>query len=268
MINIAIATRQPIFRAGLAKLIATEDDLRIVAQPLSVAHLHNAIQTLRPHVVLLSSDFFVAMEECAAVIRLASADNFGTLVLTERAEQVFEFVALGARGVLPRKVQGGTLIDGIRRVAGGETCLQTEGDTRSPDGADPVGQRVASRLSGRELGIVAAMLRGHKNADIANQLGISLPVLKKFIGVIYDKAGVWGRLELALFVLHHQVLSLAHPVKQPAAQPDRRPSTARESRTVELMFQSSTKSEHRPGSHSNPRGTSFGTTGAPLRCGK
>jgi hypothetical protein len=108
------------------------------------------------------------------------------------------------------------------------------------------------------------MLRGHKNADIANQLGISVPLLKKFIGVIYDKAGVWGRLELALFVLHHQVLSLAHPVKRS----DGRPSTAREGRAVELMFQSSAKSGRRSAVGSRSRGTSLGTTGAPPECGK
>src|SRR3954469_2131473 len=99
MINIAIATQQPIFRTGLAKIIAVEDDLRIVAQPLSVAHLHNAIARLRPHIVLLSSDFLTVTEDFTAVIRLAAACGFGTLVLTERTEQSLEFLSLGAQGV-------------------------------------------------------------------------------------------------------------------------------------------------------------------------
>jgi DNA-binding NarL/FixJ family response regulator len=268
MINIVIAAQQPIFRTGLAKLIATEDDLRIVAQPLSLPHLHNAIEKLSPHVVLLSSDFFFTIEDLAAVARLAMARGFAILMLAERVEQAYEFVTRGIRGVLPRKVHGDALIEGVRRVAAGEVCIQTEVDAGAPVGADPVGQRVASRLSGRELRIVAAMLRGHKNAEIAEQLGIALPLLKKYVGVIYDKAGVWGRLELALFVLHHQVLALAHPGKRPATFPVRLEAAGRESTAVDRMFRGSAKSGRRPATGSSSAGTSFGTTGAPPRCGK
>lgn len=268
MINIVIATQQPIFRTGLAKLIATEDDLRIVAQPLSVAHLHSAVARLRPHLLLASSDFFADMEDFASLTRFAAAANCGTLVLIERPEQALEFVALGLRGVLPRKVHGDTLLEGIRRVAGGELCLQTEADSGSPIGADPIGEKVASRLSGRELRIVAAILRGRKNADIAKQLGISVPLLKKCVGGIYEKVGVWGRLELAVFMLHHQVLALAQRGKRLSDLPTQLAAATRESRAVERMFRPSTKSGQRSGLGSRTRGTSFGTTGAPPECGK
>jgi len=267
MINIVIATQQPIFRTGLAKLIATEDDLRIVSQPLSVAHLHSAIARLRPHLLLVSSDFFAAMEEFASISRLTVAAGCGTLVLAERPEQALEFAALGFPGILPRKVHGDTLLEGIRRVAGGEICLQTEADSERPIGADPVGQRVASRLSGRELRIVAAILQGMKNAEIAKHLGVTVPQVKKYIGGIYDKAGVWGRLELALFTLNHQVLALAHPQKRLAAISTQASATM-ESRSVERMFRSAANSGRRPGIGSRTRGTSLGTTGAPPECGK
>jgi len=266
MINIVIAAQQPIFRTGLAKLIATEDDLRIVAQPVSIPHLHNAIEKLHPHVVLLSSDF-IAVEDFVSVAHLSATSNVGTLMLTEMPEQALQFVAVGVNGVLPRKVHGDTLIEGIHRVARGEICLQTEADARSAVGSDSVGHRVASRLSGRDLRIVAAMLRGHKNAEIAEQLGIALPLLKKYVGAIYDKAGVWGRLELALFVLHHQVLALAHPGKRPTVLPFRI-EDGQESAAVDRMFRPAAKSGRRSANGSSSRGTSFGTTGAPPRCGK
>ena len=268
MINIVIATQQPIFRTGLAKLIATEDDLRIVAQPLSVAHLHSAISRLRPHVLLASSDFFADVEDLAAVTRLAAAANCGTLMLTERPEQALEFVAFGLEGVLPRKVLGDTLLEGIRRVADGEMCLQTEADSDAPIAADPVGQKVASRLTGRELRIVAAILRGLKNAEIAKQLGITVPLVKKCVGGIYDKVGVWGRMELALFMMHHQVLALANRGKRLSDLPTQLAAVTRESRAVERMFRPAAKSGRRSGFGSRNRGTSFGTTGAPPEYGK
>ncbi len=57
LINVIIADHQPVFRAGIAKLLATEDDMRIIAQPLSPDHLLNAVERLRPHVLILSSGF-------------------------------------------------------------------------------------------------------------------------------------------------------------------------------------------------------------------
>ena len=41
------------------------------------------------------------------------------------------------------------------------------------------------------------------------QMGTTVPLLKKMIRTIFDKTGVSGRLELALFVVHHQVLAHA-----------------------------------------------------------
>ena len=211
MIKIVIATQQPIFRAGLAKRIAIEDDLRIVAQPLSVAHLGNALASLRPHLALLSSDFFPATDDFASVIRFTSAVACRALVLTKRPEQAFKLAALGVRGVLSRKIHGDALIAGIRRVARGEMCLPTDAPLELPLDSDPPGEPATSSLSGDERRIITAMLRGLNNGDMAEQLGIALPLLKKRIGFIYDKAGVCGRLELALFMVQRQVIAMGRP---------------------------------------------------------
>ena len=51
MINVVIADNQAIFRAGVAKLLAVEEDLRIVGQPPSPEQILNALEKLRPAVV-------------------------------------------------------------------------------------------------------------------------------------------------------------------------------------------------------------------------
>src|ERR1700760_472541 len=122
MINLIIGTQQPIFRTGLAKLIAAEDDLRIVAQSASPAHLRNAIEQLRPRVVLLSSDFFAARSDLDAILRLGVEQGYVTLVLIDRHEEALEFAAMGVQGILPRTAHGDMLIDCIRRIAAGERC--------------------------------------------------------------------------------------------------------------------------------------------------
>jgi DNA-binding CsgD family transcriptional regulator len=64
-------------------------------------------------------------------------------------------------------------------------------------------------LSERELRIIAAIVQGYKNREIATQLYTSEQVIKNALRNIFDKIGVSDRLELALFVVHHRILAQA-----------------------------------------------------------
>ena len=57
MINVIIADHQAIFRAGIAKVLAVEEDIRIVGQPQSAEQLLNALEKLRSRVLILSTSF-------------------------------------------------------------------------------------------------------------------------------------------------------------------------------------------------------------------
>jgi len=68
---------------------------------------------------------------------------------------------------------------------------------------------VRNRLSERELRIIAAIVQGYKNREIAAQLYTTEQVVKNALRNIFDKIGVSDRLELALFVVHHRILAQA-----------------------------------------------------------
>jgi DNA-binding CsgD family transcriptional regulator len=134
------------------------------------------------------------------------------------------------------------LVEGVRRLARGGSYVQMHASADAL--SDVVGQRVTSRLTRRELQIVAAIVRGYKNREIAVQLATTVPLVKKMIGVIYDKTGVSGRLELALLVVHHQVLAQAAAAHQPVQSGARfaGDEEERESRAVEALFYPPAKS--------------------------
>jgi DNA-binding NarL/FixJ family response regulator len=210
--NVIIADHQPIFRAGAAKLLAAEDDMRIIAQPLSREHLLNAVEKLRPHVVILSSAFLPNLHEVRKLSDSVAEGGVAVLLLADNTEKTTDFLGLGIQGLFYRSISGEMLIDAVRGLAGGGYYLQTHAaDTISPD---LVGERVTSQLCRRELNIIAAVVQGHKNRDIAEQLGTGIAQVKKSLRDIFDKTGVSGRLELALFVLHHQVLAQAAAAHQ------------------------------------------------------
>jgi DNA-binding NarL/FixJ family response regulator len=72
-----------------------------------------------------------------------------------------------------------------------------------------VGARVRDRLTPKELRIVALIVQGYKNKDIAAHLGTTEQVIKNYLRNVYDKIGVSDRLELALFTIHHRILAEA-----------------------------------------------------------
>jgi len=65
---------------------------------------------------------------------------------------------------------------------------------------------VRDRLTAKELRIVALIVQGYKNKEIASQLGTTEQVIKNYLRKIYDKLGVSDRLELALYCLHNKII--------------------------------------------------------------
>jgi DNA-binding NarL/FixJ family response regulator len=84
---------------------------------------------------------------------------------------------------------------------------------------DMVGLRVRDRLTAKELRIVALIVQGYKNKEIATQLGTTEQVIKNYLRNVYDKIGVSDRLELALFTIHHRILNEAAAATTTGAVP-------------------------------------------------
>ena len=146
-----------------------------------------------------------------AGIRAAARQNAAKLiVLAENGDNAQRFLALGVDAVLFRCVTGEVLLNCVRRVAAGQTFVQElKQAANMPESDDFVGARVRDRLTPKELRIVALIVQGFKNKEIASQLGTTEQVVKNYLRNVYDKIGVSDRLELALFTIHHRILAEA-----------------------------------------------------------
>jgi DNA-binding NarL/FixJ family response regulator len=206
MNKVILADSQAIFRAGTAKVLATDEDLRIIAQCTDLDRLQHAVTTFPGSIVLFAASL---RPDLARFGLLLESVNSRGIVIAENTDAPSAFLQQGFRGVVFRSVTGNALIECVRRVANGETWAPPELVLTDSPEDDLVGTRVRDRLTPKEMRIVALIVQGCKNREIAVRLKTTEQVIKNYLRSIYDKTGVSDRLELALFTIHHRVLAQA-----------------------------------------------------------
>ncbi len=206
MLKIALADKQAIFRAGIAKVLGVEDEFRIVAQIQGSEQISMTLEKFRPNVLLFAT---ALASELQSLVQGANRSKTRLIALAESGEEPSTLLGAGIQGVLYRNVTAPSLLECVRKVAKGETFVQDRGAPAEMSETDMVGVRVRDRLTPKELRIIALIVQGYKNKDIAVELGTTEQVIKNYLRNIYDKIGVSDRLELALFTIHHRILAEA-----------------------------------------------------------
>jgi DNA-binding NarL/FixJ family response regulator len=205
MIKIILADNQAIFRTGAAKVLAVEDNFRIVAQCGEGERLSSAIDSFRGSVVIMASSL---RPDFKAILEKIKAANSVGIITAEPGENTNAHLDAGYLGIIHRNISGPSLVDCVRRVSRGERWVQANGTDVSDD-SDAVGARVRDRLTPKEMKIIGLIVQGFKNKEIAQTLGTTEQVIKNYLRGVYDKTGVSDRLELALFIIHHRILAEA-----------------------------------------------------------
>ena len=216
MIRILLADDHAIVREGLRRLLETERDFRVLGEAGDGLEAIELVTRLKPDVLLLD----LAMPKLpgiAVLRRLAESESpVRTIVLSAAVEkdQVLEAIELGARGVISKESATRLLFKCIRSVIEGQYWVGREqvGDlvhalrAVRANGAEP--REKSFGLTRRELEIVAAIVSGCSNREIATKFTLSEDTVKHHLTHIFDKLGVSNRLELAMFAVNR---GLARP---------------------------------------------------------
>jgi DNA-binding NarL/FixJ family response regulator len=204
MYKIILADSQAVFRAGTAKLLAMDGDFRIVGQGGDVERMMHTIATFPGAIVIFASSLHPDMGRLRTMLESAGSR---AIVIAENNENAGAYLHQGFRGVLFRHATGTELVQCVRRVAAGDTWKPPQLGIAEVPEIDMVGTRVLDRFTPKETRIVALIVQGCKNREIALRLKTTEQVIKNYLRSVYDKTGVSDRLELALFTLHHRVLA-------------------------------------------------------------
>jgi len=211
-IRIILADSQAIFRVGIRKIFALEDDLRVVAQADSLESLRTAIERFPTDVVLAEGSLITGgANVIPELMALAPHVKLIVQATTSDENHTVELYRRGVRGIINRSISPDLLVRCVRRIAAGETWIDNQSvnwviEAYRAQASVLVNPKVPPRLSGKEISIISCITQGKRNKEIAFQLGTSEQVIKNYLRKIYDKLGVSDRLELALYCMHNKIL--------------------------------------------------------------
>ena len=213
--RIVLADDHRMFREALRTLINAEPDLEVIAEAGDGLEAVVLTRKLAPDLLLL--DLAMPHMDGLEVLRqIAGARSTTRIILLtagiERAA-IATAVHLGARGLLLKESGSALLLKALRSVRDGQLWVgrETVADLvevmRSPARPAAAAPMPDFGLTLREIQIVAAVVATYGNREIAKKFSISEKTVKHHLTNIFDKLGVSNRLELALFALHHGLVT-------------------------------------------------------------
>jgi len=129
IIRVILADTQAIFRAGLRKIFALEDDIRVVGQAETLAQAESAVKKFSADILVFESALSPNPVEAVANF-LSQSPQVRIIMVTPTSrdeELTLELFRRGAHGILSREVEPEIMVDCLRKVAAGETWLDPKG---------------------------------------------------------------------------------------------------------------------------------------------
>jgi len=211
--SIVVADDHPVVLHGVADLLRTERDLRIVAVCRDGLSAISAIRERRPDLAVL--DIAMPGKSGLEVLTAIAAEGAATKVIlltaTATDSQIVGAIARGVSGIILKDTAVHDLISCVREVAAGRTWLPPEivGAALERETGREVQRDLFESLTDREREVMRLVAEGLSNKDVARQLNISEGTIKIHLHKIYEKLGIRNRTALAaVAIAHRDVLAL------------------------------------------------------------
>jgi len=230
--SVLIANDFPLVRNSMRELLNNSPHLEVVACAAAKSDVLTLADVHRPQVSILDLD--EDWTELLDLVKNLSDRQIPTLLMTDAVddEKAIEMLRAGVNGVISRRVDVELLCRSVRAVACGEiwmsrvatnqliqrlrkqpaevAVMPPQPGTAPARDAGEVAQTPLKNhfgLTRRELEIVRAIGEAMSNKDIAVHFGISEYTVKHHLTRIFDKIGVYSRLELAMMATHHGLVN-------------------------------------------------------------
>jgi two-component system, NarL family, response regulator LiaR len=207
-IRLLIVDDHSVVREGLRAFLRLQDGIEVVGEAAGADEAITVASTSAPDVILL--DLVMPQGDGIGAVRrlLEVAPGVRVLVLTSFADdaQIFAAMAAGAAGYLLKDVDPQALADGIRDVHAGRPALDPSvaarlmrrGGSQRPTHSD---------LTARERDVLALVVEGLANKQIAQRLGIGEKTIKTHVSRVLAKLGVEDRTQAAVLAIREGLVN-------------------------------------------------------------
>lgn len=213
-IRVALVDDQALFRAGIAMVVGSQDDLTIVGEAGDGGEAVALVETSRPDVVLMDVRMprVDGVEATRRILARFGDDAPRVLVLTtfDLDELAADAIEAGASGFVLKETRPEFLLAAIRAVADG-TQVVAAGATRAVferfrERATATPGLDYERLTPREREILLRAAQGLSNAEIASAEFLSEATVKTHVSRILGKLALRDRVQLVVYAYEHGLL--------------------------------------------------------------
>ena len=200
-IRILLADDHELLRMGLATLLGCEKDMEVVGEASDGNEAVTLTKQRQPDVIIM--DLMMPSIDGVEATRLVCKQrpDVKVLILTSfgTSTDIARAIQAGASGVLVKDAPSEELPAAIRRIVAGEKVFSHEAVNATAAESSPP-------LSPRQQQILASLMRGLSNTDIAQLYGISPTRVKQHTSAIFRKLGAANRAEAVAIALRNQLL--------------------------------------------------------------
>ena len=207
-IRVMLVDDHAVVRSGLSTFLMTCDDMELVGEAASGEQALSLCPQAKPDVVLM--DLVMAgMDGATATRKIRDrCPEIQVIVLTSFKEQELVQGALqaGAIGYLLKDVTADELANAIRAAYAGKPTLAPEAAQALIQATRMSADKIGFDLTGREREVLALMVQGLNNNDIANKLVVSHSTAKFHVSSILSKLGAASRTEAVSIALKNHLV--------------------------------------------------------------
>ena len=209
LICVMLVDDHAVVRSGLATFLMTCDDMELVGEASSGEQALSLCTKTKPDVVLMDL-VMPGMDGATATRKIKEqCPETQVIALTSFKEQELVQGALqaGAIGYLLKDVSAEELANAIRAAYAGKPTLAPEAAQALIQAARMPAEKVGFDLTDREKEVLALLVEGANNSQIADRLVVSKSTAKFHVSSILTKLNATGRTEAVAIALKHKLVT-------------------------------------------------------------
>ncbi len=212
-VKVIIADDHVLVREGLRKLLELDDTVEVIDEVGDGQGAINLARKLKPDVILMDINMpGTDGIEATRVIKREIPSIKVIAVTIYEGEEVLDMVKAGVSAYVLKDVAGSELVDTIHKVMDGEVVIHPRVAKRLVrELTEKEDKKDAIKLTRREKDVLALLVKGNSNKEMADTMFISEKTVKNHLTSIFKKLGVKDRTQAAVYALKNNIIDEDFP---------------------------------------------------------